>query len=665
VASDKHKTLTLAYRREVDGLRALAVLPVVFFHAGFTWFRGGYVGVDIFFVISGYLITTIILNEKQAGVFSIKRFYERRARRILPALFVVLLACLIPAWLWLVPAQLRNFSTTTAAVSLFASNFFFWRIGGYFGPLAEENPLIHTWSLAVEEQYYMVFPLFITSFWFLGIRGLGLLILGVALASLGFSEYALEDGPVAAFFLTPTRAWELFVGALVAFLSFRTPLYERFGTARRQVLAALGLMLLLLAIFLFDESTPFPGLYALVPTMGSALIIAFASGDTLVGRLLSLKYVVGLGLISYSLYLWHQPLFAFARVANPHSISAFLLVFLTILSIGLAYLTWRYVETPFRRRGTFTSRQIFAGSVAMSVALIALGAGGYLAKGFPGRYGPAPAQLLSTAVPSPKRMPCHTSGKAFITPGDACKYFSDNVTWAVLGDSHGVEPAYGLAERLRPNDGVLHLTFSACPPALLFDAHTVGCRQWLTESVEYLERHAEIRNVVLTFRHSYYLFGDSLDFFPDTPTRRPRFLRSFNADEAREEYWKSFTALVQRLLSAEKRVYVLFPVPELGKPVAGNIHRANILGEHIVSEHGLKLDYYKARNAYILEKLSSLPWSDDLIPIRPQDELCDERQCYAVKKGIAMYFDDNHLSLSGAMLIAQQIARANSAIVVR
>jgi len=299
------------YRREIDGLRALAVLPVILFHAGFETFSGGFVGVDVFFVISGYLITTIILAELEQGNFSIVNFYERRARRILPALFSVMLVCIPFAWFWLLPSNMKDFSQSLVAVSVFASNILFWRESGYFDTAAELKPLLHTWSLSVEEQYYVLFPLFLMIFWKLGKRWI-LVTLGlVFVASLAVAQWAAYAKPAAAFYLLPPRGWELLIGAFAAFYLSQANRKD-FGKGLSEFGGWLGVALILYAVFAYSKATPFPGFYALVPTLGTVLIILFATKQTAVGKLLGNKAFVGVGLISYSAYLWHQPLFAFA-----------------------------------------------------------------------------------------------------------------------------------------------------------------------------------------------------------------------------------------------------------------------------------------------------------------------------------------------------------------
>ena len=361
----------MKYRAEIDGLRALAVLPVIFFHAGFKQFSGGFVGVDIFLVISGYLIATILISEMAAGKFSLINFYERRARRILPALFFVILACIPFAWHWLTPSDLKDFEQSLVAVSTFSSNILFWQESGYFDTSAELKPLLHTWSLAVEEQYYILFPIFLLLSWRLGVGRVLILLFITFVLSLGVSHWAAFNTPSANFYLLPTRAWELLVGVFVAF-------YLKYNNALKshqtnQVLSLLGFGMILYAIVYFDENTPFPSLYALIPTCGTGLLILSAVPKTFVHRLLSTPPIIGLGLMSYSAYLWHQPLLAFSRHRLLGELSDFLLIIVILASLLMAYVSWKWVEKPFRNTKNISRKTIFILSSIGIISFVILG----------------------------------------------------------------------------------------------------------------------------------------------------------------------------------------------------------------------------------------------------------------------------------------------------
>ena len=374
----------MQYRREIDGLRAVAVVPVILFHAGLEHFSGGFIGVDIFFVISGYLITTILMVEMESGRFSIARFYERRARRILPALFLVMLCCIPFAWLWMLPSQMEAFSKSLAAVALFGSNILFWREEGYFAATADLKPLLHTWSLAVEEQFYVVFPIALLVLRRLAHGRLIWVLAVVAVLSLGVSEWGWRNSPDANFYLAPSRAWELLTGSICALLLMQS----RSEPPSSNFISLAGMGLIVFSIFYFDEETPFPSIYALLPVLGTALIIVFGNERTWVARLLSYPVFVGIGLISYSAYLWHQPLFAFARIRSGLEADQSLLLVLAAASFALAAASWHFVERPFRQgpQSLLTTRRaVFGFSAAISLGFIAFGAYGVASGGIPAR----------------------------------------------------------------------------------------------------------------------------------------------------------------------------------------------------------------------------------------------------------------------------------------
>jgi len=382
----------MQYRAEIDGLRALAVLPVILFHAGIAGFSGGFVGVDIFFVISGYLITSIILSEQQQGSFSLAGFYERRARRILPALMLIVLLSVAAAWYLLLPQELVDYGKSVAAVGLFASNVLFWQQSNYFAPTAEFIPLLHTWSLAVEEQFYLIFPVFmiISAAWVTKRRWVVLAV--IALMSLVYCEWAWRHTPEANFFLAFSRAWELLVGVFCAlYLSKQAVTAQTANPVprsiiRQQLFSLLGLGLILASIFYLNNEVPFPSLYTLLPVLGTALIIVFAVEATWVAQCLSLRIFVFIGLLSYSAYLWHQPLFVFARLNSLEELTVSTLLLLSVLSFGLAYLSWRWVEQPFRNRKWLSQKQVLWAALACSIVLLSVGAVLVLGEGFNERF---------------------------------------------------------------------------------------------------------------------------------------------------------------------------------------------------------------------------------------------------------------------------------------
>ena len=343
------------------------MVPVILFHAGAAPFGGGFVGVDVFFVISGYLITTILIDELEQGRFSIINFYERRARRILPALFFVMLCTLPFAWAWMLPSQMQDFAQSLIAVTLFGSNFLFWKTSGYFAAAADEKPFLHTWSLAVEEQYYVLFPIFLFLAWRFGRNKVFWMISIMAAGSLLISEWGWRNEPKANFFLFPTRAWELFAGSIAAFI------IKTHGIRSNQILSGAGLLMILFSIFFYTEATPFPSVYALVPVGGAVLIVLFATKETFAGALLSKRPFVWIGLISYSAYLWHQPLFAFARIRMTEAPSLGFMLFLSAMALVLAAFSWKYVEQPFRLKDVTSRRLIFQSSLAGMVFFLALG----------------------------------------------------------------------------------------------------------------------------------------------------------------------------------------------------------------------------------------------------------------------------------------------------
>jgi peptidoglycan/LPS O-acetylase OafA/YrhL len=380
----------MIYRHEIDGLRAVAVLSVIFSHAGFDWIPGGFAGVDAFFVISGFLITGIILRDLEEGCFTFRNFYARRARRILPALFCMLTSVSILAWLMLSPSQVQDISISVFASVLSLSNFYFIDFIDYFAPSSDYIMLLHTWSLGVEEQFYFLFPLFaFAAYRILGKSGFWAVVAVLLVASFVISEWGWRNEPRGNYFFSPSRFWEILIGSIAALWCSSRDIKGN------DPLAALGLMALFLTFFLYDDSIMFPSYYALLPTIGTVLVLTFARGSTMTANLLRFDLIRFIGLISFSAYLWHQPVFVFARVYGYETAKPLTGVVLTVIILLTSTLSWRFVEQTFRRTRTATPTRRGAVLWAAAVGLVALSLAGYFTKLPSLRFNKVDQKLLS------------------------------------------------------------------------------------------------------------------------------------------------------------------------------------------------------------------------------------------------------------------------------
>lgn len=664
------------YRKEIDGLRALAVIPVILFHAGFTTFSGGFVGVDVFFVISGFLITSIILKEIEAGTFSILSFYERRARRILPALFLVMLVCLPFAWLWLLPDDIRDFSKSVVKVTEFISNIYFYKQTGYFDTANELKPLLHTWSLAVEEQYYLFFPLLLLITWRFGKFFVFVMLTLILLSSLFYAQYIVYSEPSAAFYLLPSRFWELLVGALVAFY-FSKNFGLSISNSSRQILSVVGLLLLFYAVFMFDKETPFPSLYTLVPTIGTALIILFADKETVAGRLLGNQVLVGLGLISYSAYLWHQPLFAFARHRNIEEPSALFFSALFIATLSLAYLSWRYVETPFRNKQRFSRRQIFFLSVLGSVLFITIGSIGKKSDGYPDRFN-LPGYLSQSEKYEDVVGWCEKkyAGKDWnlkkrngdYVDIDFCKLgnVNQNPTLAVLGDSHAqaLQTTFDIAGK---SLGIAFekIALGGCPPLLGVDvikgSYSIGVCSKLAEwQYEYVLEN-NIKKVLLVSRWTQYTDGNYDGSGIGILGLSKNDERTKYA--SRKAFEQAFDRTVKAYQAIGVKVYVLAQVPQQKVDVKYLYTKLDLFSapsfdkSSYINKMSVKQQEHELLQSYTRSFFAKYENKKDIHLIVLDDAFCHAGKCLMGETDKAFYVDTNHLSRIGATLAADALIR--------
>ncbi len=635
----------MEYRREIDGLRAVAVLPVILFHAGVETFSGGFVGVDVFFVISGYLITSIILKEQQTGTFSLLRFYERRARRILPALFLVAVACIPFAWIWMLPADLESFGKSLIAVPTFTSNFLFARENDYFAAAAELKPLLHTWSLAVEEQFYVFFPLLLILAHKWRSVSTTTIVIAVGIISLGLAQWGVLNQPKIAFYFLPTRAWELMIGALIAVYVLR-PNADKVQS--NEVLAALGLLLILFSVFAFSEATPFPGIYALVPTLGTGLIILFAQADTFVGRLLATRVFVGLGLVSYSAYLWHHPLFAFARHRSLDAPTLDLMLGLSALSILLAIISWRYVERPFRDKSKFTQRQIFALSGTSSVLLVVVGIVLSANNGFASRSANTGIKLADIDhMLAPNHGLSPTCEHQF-TLSEACTTAASPrmVLW---GDSYAMHVAPALTSSAAEIPFRQH-TVSSCIPVqdisivgnVVSPARAEICLAQTEQVLEWLKSQDTIEYVVLASPFTY------LDFNLLTADGE---IISENKDAFVLDRMKATIELIRA--NGQKPVFIA-PPPASGADLGRCFGRALLFGADPQRCDFNSDDMSPASKATdrLMAQLSEYAPVISLKSLICENENAGGR-CSATIDGMPIYRDEGHLSISGAEYIGK------------
>ncbi|WP_291870059.1 acyltransferase family protein [Bradyrhizobium sp.] len=461
----------MKYRADIDGLRALAVVPVLLYHAGIPGFPGGFVGVDIFFVISGYLICGMIDADIRQGTFSLGDFYKRRILRILPALFAVFLATGILAYIYAMPVELEDHARSLASAVGSVSNIYFAGTAGYFDAPAETKPLLHTWSLGVEEQFYLIVPLLMLLGWRVAPKRAGLLFAVAAALSFAAALAINHRNTTFVFYLTPFRAWELALGALLSIGFVRAPRTALW----KDSCGAAGMLLLLGAIFLGSPSAPLPLMMSLA-SIGAALVIASGeNGISTVGRLLSLRPVVFIGLISYSLYLWHWPLIVFQRT------DAFLLpqasgiatgMMLIAVSIVVAWLSWKFVEMPFRSKARETSRAAVFGVASVAMASAAALCGLVLfAGGAPFRFPERVVGIASYLAYDPST--AFRSGQCYLATNrqqlDIRTCMTTDETrpnYLLVGDSHAAHLWSGLSAAM-PAVNIMQATASACRPAVL------------------------------------------------------------------------------------------------------------------------------------------------------------------------------------------------------
>lgn len=650
------------YRPDIDGLRAVAVLSVVIFHAWPTVLPGGFVGVDIFFVISGFLISSIIFKGVAQHSFSLRDFYSRRIKRIFPALALVLVACLSMGWFALLADEYQMLGKHVASAAVFTSNFTLLNESGYFDAAAELKPLRHLWSLGIEEQFYIVWPLLIYATVMLRINLLAAIIL-LAVLSFGLNVGRIDAHHVQTFYQPLTRFWELLLGAILAYAAlYSNESYKRLQQRFANLSAVAGLVLVVAALFLLNSGKLFPGWWAVLPTMGTILLIAAGPGTWINKNVLALSPLVFVGLISYPLYLWHWPLLSFLHIVEPSDPPALLVTIAVLLSLFLAWLTYAVVEKRLRHH---PSSWVVIGLVA-AVAISGL-VGKVLQRkdGLPERpsvvnYNKYENQMNREAATDAACLGyVSQTGKILF---DYCRANNlQSKKWvAIIGDSHAHVLFRGFSEEFEKRGlGTIVLANSSCPPFIgtatgKTDTEMELCSHRIEQILDILVQEKRIEQVLIATRGPVYITGNG--FGPAEKATTNIHVKSMYGQEKNVSYHQIFfnglSKSIDRIIKSDKKVYYFLENPELGMLPKSCLGRPLTFKTDQL-ECSVDLSVYKSRmsdyRAGVFEMKNNFP---DLLILDPESLFCDEQTCRVILNNKLLYADDNHLSIEGSRLVA-------------
>ena len=669
--------MKLTYRPEIDGLRTISVIAVIFYHAQITIlgqqpFKGGFVGVDIFFVISGYLITSLILKELRAtGSFSFKNFYERRVRRILPALLVVMLASLPFAWMYLIPTSFLDFSKSILYSLGFSSNYYFHFTGQQYGAVSGLlKPFLHTWSLSIEEQFYILFPITIfLSFKYFKKYIIHLIIFGF-LTSLILAVWTVKNNTSISFYFLHTRMWELLAGSILAYIEVKQG-HRNNSRILNLILPKIGFLLIILTIIFFKLYFPHPSLFTLVPIIGACLIIWFSNEDELITRLLSTKLFVGIGLISYSLYLWHYPIFAFARNKNlTHTFfEKFELIFLCVI---LSIVTFYFIEKPFRKREK-NFKSLSKVIVSFALILIIFNFIGFKEQGFKKRLPEILTKNLNEIPPKLKNSDNEVCHHNIVL----CKFniLSDQKVY-IIGDSHMGTLLYDLKDRVVENQfQFISSTFSGCIYVPGFNlVRDTGKIDKKCNDVYF----QKLRKVLLEEKNSIIIFGGRFPFYLSNymfdnkeggvekglAGRNMKWGKTYMSVGKYDTIQNSFRTEILEL-SKKNKIILIYPVPEVGLDPNTKIF-VNRKNKFSTRSDLKNLNYittsykvYKERNKSSFELLDSIK-NSNVYRVYPHKLFCNTAvldRCMTHDDENIFYVDDDHTSSKGAEMINDLIMK--------
>lgn len=647
--SDPPIQKTKAFRHDINGLRAWAVMAVVLYHFGVPGFAGGFVGVDVFFVISGFLMTSIIISGLEQGRFSLWGFYLARARRIIPALLVLCISLLILGWFWLPPIDYKMLGTHAATALAFVSNLKFWREAGYFDVASHEKWLLHTWSLSVEWQFYILLPLGCLLLWhWLGRTAVKWTLIAAGLLSLLLSVYASARWPGAAFYLLPTRAWEMLAGGLVWWATRTQPMPRKMAVLAEVV----GFALIIVSILCFDPAMQWPGYLALVPVLGAMCVLAAnRSNSWLTANLIARR----LGASSYSIYLWHWPLVVLltyaGETANPQWIAAGI-----GLSVLLGELSLLGVENPTRKGLTklsFTWQPLVLGSAVAIAGMMAVGARYQQVEG---RI-PQEIELVASAGISLNSQMniCHFDPTTGIKL-PPCRHGDSNTPVVVYGDSH----ASALIPAVKAAAGaVIQFSYSACPSVLGATSleapkeKSKECNQFNINTIKKINGEYSHIPVVIVNRSSMPILGYNEANNGFGSPNKPIIFFDKKYEKPNKRLNQQYAnALVDTICSinSPSRVYLVRPIPEMGIDVPNTMARAMMFGK-TAPQISISLEEYHQRHAVVWAAQDKAARQCGVKILDPLPYLCHDGRCWGSKEGQPLYRDDDHLSKFGNKLL--------------
>ncbi len=666
------------YRPDVDGLRAVAVLAVVAFHAFPSWVRGGFIGVDVFFVISGYLISTIIFENLDKGAFSFTDFYARRIKRIFPALLLLLIACFAFGWFVLLADEYKQLGKHIAAGAVFISNFSLWNEAGYFDNSAETKPLLHLWSLGIEEQFYIIWPLFLWFAWKCKFNLLTITIL-VAIASFVLNIKGIKHDMVATFYSPQTRFWELLSGSLLAWFTLykkdasanvkhKLDLWlsrivysekqEADGKTLSNFLSFFGLLLLLYGFWRINKELSFPGKWALVPVLGAALIITAGSKAWVNRRILSNKVAVWFGLISFPLYLWHWPILSFARIVESEFPSRNIRIAAVVLSILLAWLTYKLVERPVRF-GKHSKAKLAVLVVLMTIVGY-VGYNNFSRDGLPFREFNKKFITYSESIKVPNRAKeCFEIPYAYKKNGDwFCDLgeISSPVEYFAYGDSHALSLIPALEEFAIESKLRIQFTgTSGCPSLLGIQSirgesgiEMYNCKE-LNERIFNYVKTSGIKSVILANRWTYYV--ESLSRPAEfNAIARDLTLPIDKSSSTRDLLWAIKNTVSRYSSIGVKVVFIEDNPQQIYEPK--DVLRKGRGNESDYLKLSVSTDEHVRNQKLVNEALRS----SGAKVINLDDVLCSETICPLVANSKFLYSDDDHLSVAGSIFVSKALS---------